>query len=352
LLALALAAVLSFAAGVGSTLVYLQVERGEIVASVPLIEAEKSPTRVRPDGFDIAGRRIPPSGAITSPAMAMSDSDLSLPIQGIPEPLEIIPPSQGHVVVELPPAGSPIAGLTPALAEAGKVADVVAPSANASAFRVQLASMRTADAAASELNRLNQLFAAELSAVDLAVERIDLGQRGVYFRVLSAPVADRPAASDLCASLTARRAQCQVMASNVGATRLQGAQAAAKQPVKSADKAVAAAAPEPATVPSASSAIAAAPVAVPSSNGVRAQLASLRSLDGATRELNRLSRLYPQLLDQAALSVSRVDLGDRGIFYRILTAPFPDRSTAGELCHRLEANQAGCVLISQRSKAA
>jgi hypothetical protein len=80
-------------------------------------------------------------------------------------------------------------------------------------------------------------------------------------------------------------------------------------------------------------------------------LASLRSLEGATRELNRLNRLYPEL-DQASLSVSRVDLGDRGIFYRILTAPFPDRSAAGELCHRLGANNAGCVLIAPRSRAA
>lgn len=340
LLALALATVLSFAAGVGSTLIYVQSERADIVASVPLIEAEKTPTRVRPDGFDMAGRRVS-SGTITSPAMAMTEMDMSLPIQGIPAPLDITPPRHGHVLVELPPS-APITRPTPSASAPRKVADVVEPASSAPAFRLQLASMRTADAAASELGRLNRLFATELSAVELAVERIDLGQRGVYYRVLSAPVADRPAASDLCAALAARRAQCMVMALNSGAGP-QVVQSAAKRPEAPAEKTVAAA-PKLASVEPAPSM--AAPVA-----GIRAQLASLRSLEGATRELNRLNRLYPEL-DQASLSVSRVDLGDRGIFYRILTAPFPDRSAAGELCHRLGANNAGCVLIAPRSRAA
>jgi hypothetical protein len=204
--------------------------------------------------------------------------------------------------------------------------------------------MRSADAAANEMNRLNRLFPNELSAMNLAIEKVGQGHRGVYYRVLSTAVDARPAAADLCAVLTAHRAQCMVMATTSAAGHIQNVQTAIKQPEK-IEKKVTAAAPPPAPV-----AVASRPA--PSASGVRAQLASLRSLEAATRELGRLSRLYPQVLDPAALTVSRVDLGGRGIFYRVMTAPFPDRSTADDLCHRLGSNQAGCVLIAPRSKAA
>jgi hypothetical protein len=56
LLSLAFATLLSFGAGVGSTFFYLQTFKDEFsTAALPLIEADKAPTRVRPEGFDTVG---------------------------------------------------------------------------------------------------------------------------------------------------------------------------------------------------------------------------------------------------------------------------------------------------------
>jgi hypothetical protein len=85
---------------------------------------------------------------------------------------------------------------------------------------------------------------------------------------------------------------------------------------------------------------------------VRAQLGSMRSMEGATREIARLSRLYGATLGPTELTVSRIDQGERGVFYRILTAPLPSRDAASDLCQRLGAShQAGCVLIPGRPTA-
>jgi hypothetical protein len=90
------------------------------------------------------------------------------------------------------------------------------------------------------------------------------------------------------------------------------------------------------------------PAPAASSPKVRAQLGSMRSLEGATRKMTRLSRVFANELSTTELTVSRIDQGERGVFYRILTSPFPNRAAAGDLCHKLESNNAGCVLVQPR----
>src|SRR5262249_10811785 len=83
---------------------------------------------------------------------------------------------------------------------------------------------------------------------------------------------------------------------------------------------------------------------------VRAQLASLRSFEGAERERERLNRRYADVLERTHLTISRIDQGDRGIFYRVLTAPLPNRGAATGLCHRIGVHESGCVLIRDRQR--
>lgn len=336
-LPLAFATVLSFAAGVGSTFFYLQMAQDEIrVAEVPLIEADRAPTRIRPEGMDNAGATaaaslaVPqsPSGlpSAISSAMAMPPPvpAIDLPVQGVPPAPEIVPPARAEAI-ELPPvAEAPT--VQPASAAIPEFLGLREPEA-----RIQVASLRTREKALEELNRFKRVHAALVGEMDFEIQRLELGERGVFHRVISAPVAERAEAVELCAGLAERRGQCQVIT-------LRPRAPAADTRVATAEPQV----PEKPTEPMAAI-----------SSEVRAQLASLRTLEGATRELNRLARLYGGALASTELSVSRIDQGDRGVFYRILTAPLPSRDAAGEFCQRLNAGQgAGCVLIPQRSPSA
>ncbi len=349
LVPLALATLLSFAAGIGSTLLYLQTFKDEIpLASLPLIEADKAPTRVRPDGFDGPPRVVAQVAApglpspISSAMAAAVDPLVELTPQGIPQLPELAPPVSAAIIE-----------LAPALDPAPVPAIVVTPELSGiqgTQFQLQLASMRTPEGAREELTRLKRLHANLLGSLELTVQRIDQGARGVFYRVLSNSVGDRPEATDLCTAIAQKRGQCAVVAlrASVPEVRL----AAATLPTETPVAAVKTAPPAPVVVAVAvPPPVTSEPAVTVSSSEVRAQLGSLRSMDGATREVARLNRLYGAALGPTELTVSRIDQGERGVFYRILTAPLPSRETGSDLCQRLSANQAGCVLIPGRPTA-
>lgn len=78
-------------------------------------------------------------------------------------------------------------------------------------FRVHLVSIRDAQGAEGEWARLQRLYVDLLEGLSLAVSRADLGQeRGVWFRIQGGSLS-KQAASNLCASLTARKVWCQVV---------------------------------------------------------------------------------------------------------------------------------------------
>ena len=359
---MAFATALSFGAGVGSTLFYLQAFKGETaLAALPLIEADKAPTRVRPEGFDAAGPRLAQPSSLPSPissamAAAVADPTVDLAPQGIPAAPELVPPVAA-VVLELAP---------PIMASAGPPPMPVAaiePDHQEPQFRLQLASMRTLGGANEELSRLKRLHANLLVSVELAVERIDQGTRGVFYRVLSGAIGDRPEANEFCTAIAQKRGQCAVIALSspsrtVAETRSAAVPVAAPVAMQQG-AAIAAPVAEPATqvAPIVAASPASTVVAARNNGGrngteIRAQLGSMRSMEGANREVARLSRIYGGTLGTTELSVSRIDQGERGVFYRILTAPLPSRDAGADLCQRLGAtHQAGCVLIPGRPTA-
>ncbi len=75
------------------------------------------------------------------------------------------------------------------------------------------------------------------------------------------------------------------------------------------------------------------------------QLASVKSDAGARQEWARMQRVHPALLGDLALEVQRADLGDRGIFYRIRTGPFPNRATAQDMCAQIKAAKLACLVV-------
>ncbi len=82
--------------------------------------------------------------------------------------------------------------------------------------------------------------------------------------------------------------------------------------------------------------------------GYFVQLASVKSDQSARKEWLRLQKAHPALLDDPALDVQRADLGDRGIFYRIRTGPFPNRATARDMCAQIKAAKLACLVVRDK----
>ena len=75
------------------------------------------------------------------------------------------------------------------------------------------------------------------------------------------------------------------------------------------------------------------------------QLASVKSEVRAREEWARLQRTHPDLLGDLELTLQSADLGDRGIFHRIRTGPFPNRATAQDMCWQLKAAKLNCLVV-------
>ena len=105
---------------------------------------------------------------------------------------------------------------------------------------------------------------------------------------------------------------------------------AAAPPTTSAPPQVAAAQPSPA--PGAS-------------GGFQIQLASVLSEQAAQAEWNRISGKHKDILGGFMPAVSKADLGERGVFYRLRTGPLADKAAADALCASLAAVNVGCIVI-------
>ncbi len=82
--------------------------------------------------------------------------------------------------------------------------------------------------------------------------------------------------------------------------------------------------------------------------GYFVQLASVKSDGGARNEWARLQRVHPDLLGDLELSVQSADLGERGIFFRIRTGPFPNRATAQDMCWQIKAAKLDCLVVREK----
>ena len=78
------------------------------------------------------------------------------------------------------------------------------------------------------------------------------------------------------------------------------------------------------------------------------QLASVKSDGGAREEWARMQRAHPDLLGDLELSVQSADLGERGIFFRIRTGPFPNRATARDMCWQIKAAKLDCLVVREK----
>lgn len=90
---------------------------------------------------------------------------------------------------------------------------------------------------------------------------------------------------------------------------------------------------------------AAAPRPAPASPAFLVQLAAARTQQGAETEWEKLRSRNQDLLGNLRLTVTKADLGPRGIYYRLRAGPIADESAARALCSQLTKRQVGCLVI-------
>jgi hypothetical protein len=88
-------------------------------------------------------------------------------------------------------------------------------------------------------------------------------------------------------------------------------------------------------------ATAAKPAAAQQTDGARIQLASVRGEEAARQEWDRIKRANPDLLGSVSAIPVRADLGEKGVFYRLQTAPIAD---AERVCGELKRRNIGCII--------
>ena len=65
------------------------------------------------------------------------------------------------------------------------------------------------------------------------------------------------------------------------------------------------------------------------------------SEEAAHQEWDRIRRANPDLLGSASATPFRADLGEKGVFYRVETAPIAD---AERVCGELKRRNVGCII--------
>jgi hypothetical protein len=86
---------------------------------------------------------------------------------------------------------------------------------------------------------------------------------------------------------------------------------------------------------------AAKPAAAQKTGGARIQLASVRSENAARQEWDRIRRANPDVLGSVSAAPVRADMGEKGVFYRLETAPIAD---AERVCGELKRRNIGCII--------
>jgi cell division septation protein DedD len=74
------------------------------------------------------------------------------------------------------------------------------------------------------------------------------------------------------------------------------------------------------------------------------QVAAQKTEADAASTWQQLQQKYPAVLGGQQAAIRRVDLGERGVFYRAQVGPFGSRSQASEVCQSLKAAGGECVI--------
>jgi hypothetical protein len=218
---------------------------------VPLIRADERPTKVKPDqpgGMPVPDQNVslyndkpggppvekllaPPEQPLPRPAAPPKDAAAPPPIPGAfasapaatPGAAATAPPAIERKTAAAPAttAGKPGAPVKPAPAKEASTKEAAAilgastsaspKAATGGPAKVQLGSVRTAEAARDEWARLKREQPDLLGKLTAVAVRADLGDKGTYYRIQAGPLADGGAAERLCGELRQRKLGCTLV---------------------------------------------------------------------------------------------------------------------------------------------
>jgi hypothetical protein len=188
--------------------------------AVPLLRADEGATKVKPDqpgGMAIPDQNVSlysekPGGAPVEKLLPAPEQPMARPAPG-PKPAAAPPPPPGAAAppaarLANPPGAAPKV-MQPAAKTAAKLAPKPAVSVGkASPVQVQLGSLRSPDAAREDWARLKRENPDLLGKLTAVAVRSDLGEKGIYYRVLAGSFGDAAAAEKLCGELKRRNLGC------------------------------------------------------------------------------------------------------------------------------------------------
>jgi len=130
-----------------------------------------------------------------------------------PPPPTTVAPTSGGAPVNLPGAAQMTQPPQQAAAPPGNAAQAPAAppkpaAAKTAGTRLQLGSLRSEDAARQEWERIKRKNTDLLGSLSATPIRTDLGDKGVYYRIQTGPLADLPAAERICSELKQRSIGC------------------------------------------------------------------------------------------------------------------------------------------------
>jgi hypothetical protein len=210
---------------------------------VPLIRADERPTKVKPDkpgGMEIPDRdkliytqkraavehllpapekpmarpTPPPTPSAQPEAAALPASPEAAVAPSPPGPSQSAPSEATPAAASPATTAGPITETAPAATLPQQQSVVAVPTkpalaspqpAKTGGVRLQLGSMRSEDAARREWDRIRRANPDLLGSLSATTERADLGDRGIFYRIQTSPVAD---ASRLCGELKRRNVGC------------------------------------------------------------------------------------------------------------------------------------------------
>ncbi|MBV8186875.1 MAG: SPOR domain-containing protein [Alphaproteobacteria bacterium] len=198
-----------------------------------VVQAPATPTRVKPEN---AGGLVPPNqdkevynrispGAVpTQPEKLLpAATNPKLPANGLPAPSPPkeaetaktptpVQPAPANATAAAPAATTPAVQSTdvkPGKTEAGpSIASLIDNmSGPTGGWRVQVASVKSEEVAKSTWARLQTANGDVMANLRMQPVRVDLGDKGVWYRVQAGPL-DEKQAQSVCATLKTRRADC------------------------------------------------------------------------------------------------------------------------------------------------
>lgn len=182
-------------------------------AILPIVRAEKTPIKVRPE--KPGGMAVPFQDKLVYGQLAEKDPGQSETTQLLPPPEEPVAPPEAE---KAPPKTELLEQMeseatAPETKNAPKPEPVrAAPSPpGEKSVRIQIASMRSEAQAKAQWERVQKAERDLLGVLTLHVERVDLGKKGVFFRVQAGPLSGPEAAKKLCARLQQRELGCLVV---------------------------------------------------------------------------------------------------------------------------------------------